>query len=168
MVMIEFKMQYAYTSVLFPVVTDSRVGKHAVLDTRDYFFVRGQKLKPGSKMPDGTIDNQLINRTTELISYTLDLADTSTRVHRNNPNRYPRDFVFNSMKLQENNASETDVIEFGHLLGPKITSDIRRRCGQMILSTARFLIFSSQKLKGNRTGSTGSSNDIHCPVCYED
>jgi hypothetical protein len=163
LVMVEFKMQYAYTSLLFPLVTDSRRGTHAVLDTREYFFVRGQKLKPGAKMPDGAIDRKLINRTTALLEYSLALSKTSVdAISRNNPRNFPRDFMFNSMQLHD------EINDLNHILGPFITSNITHNCLNTSISRARNLIFLSQKLKGNKTGSSESSNQLHCPVCYDD
>lgn len=166
--MIEFKMQYAYTSILFPVVTDSRVGKHAVLDTREYFFVRGQKLRPGAKVPDGTIDTRLINRTTSLIAYTLNLNESSMDIHRNNPKDFPRDFIFNSQQYGENHPSSAQFVDLGNLLGPMKSNQLTRNCADMALSRVRREIFLSHKLKGNQTGSNDGSNKIHCPLCYED
>jgi hypothetical protein len=168
LVMVEFKMQYAYTSLLFPLVTDSREGTHAVLDTREYFFVRGQKLKPGARVPDGAVDARLIDRTTELLQYTLDLPRTSDQIKLNNPEKFPRDFIFNTIRLHEDRPSSPEFVELGHLLGPHRTQNITQNCKKMILSRAREEIFLSQKLKGNKTGSTESSHTLHCPICYED
>lgn len=172
-IMVEFKMQYAFTSVLFPVVTDSRTGRHAVLDTREYFYVRGQKLPPGAKMPDGAIDTKLINRTTALIAYTLTFDPSSSAISRNDPKNFPRDFIFNSMEMQADQSSPSSAsslayTELGHVLGPMKTADITQKCRSMILSRARNEIFLSHALKGNRTGITASSDAIHCPVCYDD
>lgn len=164
--MIEFKMQYAYTSVLFPLVTDSRAGTHAVLDVREYFFVRGQKLAPGTRIPDGAIDKKLTNRTTALMQYTLEMPQDSNDIRRNNPRQHPRDYIFHSIQLHENHPSSSAFVELGHVLGPLITDDITKRCNSMIISRVRSEIFASQKLKGNKTG-TGSSNEVHCPVCYK-
>lgn len=50
---LELKTLYGYTSILFALVADSRVGTHAQIDIRDYFI-------PGGHKP---IDSSLINRT---------------------------------------------------------------------------------------------------------
>ena len=168
LVMLELKMQYAYTSLLFPLVTDSRAGTHAVLDAREYFFVRGQRLAAGARVPDGAVDTKLINRTTALLRYTLTLPRASDKVNLNNRKQYPRDFVFNTIQLHEDRPSSPECVELGHVLGPYKTNDITRNCKNMIMSRARNDIFLSQKLKGNKTGSTESSHELHCPVCYED
>jgi hypothetical protein len=166
--MIEFKMQYAYTSLLFPLVTDSRAGTHAVLDTREYFFVRGQKLKAGAKkVPDGAVDTRLINRTTALMQYTLDIPPTSDTVHLNNRKQFPRDFIFNTVQLHEHSPFSPEFMELGHVLGPHKTEDITQNCKNMIISRASNKIHLSHKLKGNKTGIAESSHNLHCPVCYE-
>ena len=170
LIMIEFKMQYAYTSLLFPLVTDSRAGIHAVLDTREYFFVRGQRLKAGAKVPDGAVDAKFINRTTSLLQYTLDASYnvTSDTIMLNNPRQFPRDFIFNSIQIHEDYPTSPEFVELGHILGPYITQNMTQNCNNMVISKARNEIHLSQKLKGEKTGSTDSSNKLHCPVCYED
>jgi hypothetical protein len=170
LVMVEFKMQYAYTSLLFPLVTDSRVGKHAVLDTREYFFVRGQKLPPGTRVPDGAIDSKLINRTLALMSYTFDLDSTSKDIYLNNPSLFRNDFIFGSMVIHNPSSPPSrDVLDLAHVLGPVKTLDIEQKCKNMLLSRARKKVFLSQRLKRNKTMRGSESSDgIHCPVCYED
>ena len=72
------------------------------------------------------------------------------------------------MQLQAKFTSAAGFKDLGHLLGPMKSATLIRDCGKMTLSRARNDIFLSQKLKGNATGSSESSNNIHCPVCYED
>ena len=166
--MIEFKMQYAYTSMLFPLVTDSRRGLHAVLDTREYFYVRGEKLSPGAKIPDGTVDEKLINRTTALMEFAFKIPPTSDRIHVNNHKLFPRDFVFNSIRMPDGIPSVPILEDLRHLLGPYVGSNITQNCKSLILSRVRNEIFDTQKPKGNKTTSSSSTDRVHCPICYED
>jgi hypothetical protein len=61
-VTVELKTLYAYTSIVFALITDSRQGTHSQVDIRDYFIKGGHK----------PIDEPLINRTINAVKSSVD------------------------------------------------------------------------------------------------
>ena len=146
---LELKTLYAYDSILFGIIAESRRGIHAQIDIRKYF-------KPGGHHP---MDQPLINRVLEMLFYLRKLQ----RELLESPSLCFPDQRIETLK----NSSSTSFLDvyFGphcipqilnHLLGPS-QQDHRRIC-----SSSSFLFAIYRKIGGKE-----KIHPVHCPICMK-
>ena len=142
---LELKTLYAYDSILFGIIADSRRGIHVQIDIRKYF-------KPGGHHP---MDQPLIDRILAMLLSTRKLQRKLLESSK---------LCFSEKRIenQKNSSFATDIF-FGphcippvldHLLGPS-QEDHRRIC-----STNSFLFAIYQKIGGKE-----KIHPVHCPIC---
>ena len=154
---IELKTLYAYDSILFGIVSDSRQGIHGQVDIRKYFV-------PGGHRP---IDAPLVNRTMNAIERALQYQLVLFPEYQKNlkspsvslpsaanrtinmpdeiisvPSEWPGDIVFGP-------SSYPDSTE--HILGP-LQSNQSKICHNMLFAKVRVKL-------GNKAES------FHCDIC---
>lgn len=131
---------YGYTSILFGLISDSRLGFHSQVDVRDYFVVGGHK----------PIDDSLIDRVLKTLVEVQDFQrrhDQSLTKGDLFPEDIrvlskPGDFVMSHANLSE---------PLSHLLGPK-ADQIGKLCESMIFTKIRKQL--------------GASEEDHCFQCH--
>ena len=141
-IIIELKTLYGFTSGLFQIVSDSRLGYLAQVDVRDYWI-------PGGHKP---IDDKLIERTKHILIDALAYREASSMGKYNCIDIPPKNDKVDCVvgPIMANATSIPNSLQ--HILGP-FTSDIEAACTQTVLHDFR-------KFKLLR-----EDNELHCGPC---
>lgn len=142
-VVLEFKTLYAYQSILFGLITDSKLGIHSQIDVRDYWVVGGHK----------SVDTNLTVRVLETLKQSLSFQDdlylnknVNDSIHVVQKNQKTGDFFMKYSSMYIDNEPLLD-----HMFGPKIES-LSAVCERMIFSKTRKYLESLD------------SEDLQCPI----
>lgn len=139
----ELKTLYGYTSTLFGLISDARMGTHSQVDVRDYFIVGGHK----------PVDESLIARVKTVLAEAIKFRKEQQKVIESSHGERsiddirvldkPGDFVMNYAK---------DIDALRHILGPK-ASQVKELCARMIYTKIRKQL--------------SADDENHCANCEE-
>lgn len=144
---VELKTLYAYTSIVFALITDSRQGTHSQVDIRDYFIKGGHR----------PIDEPLINRTINAIKSSVDsqrkgnigqiikLSSPKVSIQTDGKLRTSGDFIMGSATVTEH---------LNHIMGPG-KDDFFDNCKDMVF----------HKFRKELGVQNADSEDLHCNYC---
>jgi len=123
---LEYKTVYAYESILFPIVTESRRGTHIQIDTRMYDQVR---------KGTGRVDKALVERTLRAVNSALEF------IAKGNPSKIEKlgpheDYIIGPMSVA---GTQLD-----HILGPPRDS-FDRLCTNTTLAAFRRILKSKNE-----------------------
>jgi hypothetical protein len=142
-IIIELKTLYGFTSGLFPVVADARVGFIGQVDIREYFV-------PGGHRP---VDKQLVDRVIRVLDALL-LMKASDRGYGGYIDLNKEGILNKNGKKRMDAISGPSIVspELNNILGPNV-SDVKQICQGMALNKFRLNILNEPK------------DELHCALC---
>lgn len=133
---LELKTKYGYESILFNLISDSRMGFHSQVDIRDHMITGGHK----------PIEQPLINRVADTLIEAIRMRER----HRHHfSNHYGRQHMNKNLHKEYTEEIKVlskpgdfvtsyanDIETLRHILGPK-NKDVKSLCRNMIFAKVR-------------------------------